>query len=485
MELHRNESGQTLVLTAFELILLIGFLAIAADVGTLFHSKRHMQAAADAAATAAALNDYNYTLGYTLQSDKTAALDAAAANGYTNGKDGVVVTVNTPPVNGYHKKSGYVEVIISKRDPLFFFRAFTGNSSTTVAARAVAGDPVGQTGCVNVNELYLKGSATIQGLNGTLACGIDVKDSIYNNDTGTIVKADYLHTPSGASEKKATSPTPTTSGYSPNTDFTNRYMPNPWDPATDSGGNPTTLCNSSNTYTSPTYNTGLATDGTLPTGETLTAANGVTIDNVVCFGNEYTPTSSTTIAPLPAVQIGANSQSVTTLPSGFYIFENGANFNGTITFGQDAGACPTSPTNSDGTASGAVIYNYAGGLVQGNGQLGVCGPTQTKYEYDAIAIMQPAFPDNPLDPPADSDSLALQFGMSGNAGLSCSIGNAALNGYIVAPSATVTLHDQGGGVMVTGIVANELEVNSSTLSVCNYNTVNSATTPLRSIALVE
>lgn len=467
MKVQHRERGQMLIMTALELTLLLGFLALAADVGVLFHSKRHMQAAADAAATAGALNDYNVNMGYTTQSDATAALNAASANGYTTGQDGVTVTVNTPPKNGYHESVGYVEVIISKPDPLYFFRALTGNGTTTVAARAVAGDPAGQTGCVNVNKLVLKGSATIQGNNGSLACGIDVQDSIYNNDSGTIIKAAYLHTPSGASEKMPTSPTPTTQGYTPNNDFTNTYMPNPTDAATGPNGS-TTICNSSNTYGNPTYNTGLSTDGTLPLGETLkytdSTGSSVTIPNVVCFAQNVT--------------IGANSQSLTNFGSGFYLFENGATLNGSITFGLDGSGCNASGASS--ATIGAVMYNWAGAIVQSNGQLGVCGPTGG--EYSGIAIMQPSFGTNPSP---NTNTLSLQFGMSGNAGTSCSIQDAALNGYIVAPSATVEMHDNGGGLLVTGIIANELEVNSSTLTVCNYNTVNSKTTPLKSIALVE
>ena len=59
MKILRQEEGQTLVLTALCMTAMLGFLALAIDVGVLFHSKRSMQTAADAAAVSAA-QDYMF-----------------------------------------------------------------------------------------------------------------------------------------------------------------------------------------------------------------------------------------------------------------------------------------------------------------------------------------------------------------------------------------------------------------------------------------
>ncbi len=56
MRIHRDERGQTIILVALSLPLLLGFVGIATDVGALFKDKRTMQTAADAAAIAGALN---------------------------------------------------------------------------------------------------------------------------------------------------------------------------------------------------------------------------------------------------------------------------------------------------------------------------------------------------------------------------------------------------------------------------------------------
>ena len=48
MRIHRDERGQTIILVALSLPLLLGFVGIATDVGALFKVKRTMQTAADA-----------------------------------------------------------------------------------------------------------------------------------------------------------------------------------------------------------------------------------------------------------------------------------------------------------------------------------------------------------------------------------------------------------------------------------------------------
>jgi hypothetical protein len=63
--------------------------------------------------------------------------------------------------------------------------------------------------------------------------------------------------------------------------------------------------------------------------------------------------------------------------------------------------------------------------------------------------------------------------------------NETLSGYIYAPAATVTLHDQGGGVTASGLIAGSLCDLSGSLTLPPYNSANPNTTPLRTVALVE
>jgi uncharacterized membrane protein len=110
---------------------LLGFMALAADVGLLFRAKRNMQIAADAGAINAAAE---LSVG-----DWTAAGKAGSAlNGVTDGVNNTTVVVNNPPASGAYKGNGsYVEVVVSQLQPTFFMNAF-GKKSMLVAARAVA-----------------------------------------------------------------------------------------------------------------------------------------------------------------------------------------------------------------------------------------------------------------------------------------------------------------------------------------------------------
>ena len=123
MKIQRDESGQVLVIAALCMTILMGFVAIAVDVGLLLREKRVLQIAADSAAIAGAaeLNNGDVTTG--AQAD-------ASLNGVTDGVSGATVAVSQP-------KAGYVQVIASQSQPTFFMQLFN-RSSMTVSALAVA-----------------------------------------------------------------------------------------------------------------------------------------------------------------------------------------------------------------------------------------------------------------------------------------------------------------------------------------------------------
>jgi Flp pilus assembly protein TadG len=127
------ERGQVLALAAISMVVLMGFLALAVDVGMLWTERRQMQTAADAAAVAAAvaLRD-----GDDVQ---TAGQGAASLNSFTNGQNSVTVTVNNPPLSGsYAGNSSYVEAIVNEPESTYFLRAL-GYTSVSVTTRAVGG----------------------------------------------------------------------------------------------------------------------------------------------------------------------------------------------------------------------------------------------------------------------------------------------------------------------------------------------------------
>jgi hypothetical protein len=115
--------------------LLMGFMALAIDVGILFRARRAVQSATDAAAVAAAM-DYKFNQNVTMA--QNAGRAASAANGYTNGTAGVVVNVTRQTAGPYAGCSGCFEATVMSPNPTFFMRMFNF-SSIDVGARAVAG----------------------------------------------------------------------------------------------------------------------------------------------------------------------------------------------------------------------------------------------------------------------------------------------------------------------------------------------------------
>ena len=202
--LRRLEHGQVLALVTMSIVILLGFLALAVDVGMLWSTRRYMQTAADAAAVAAAvaLREGDDVI--------TAGRRAATHNSFTDGSSSVTVTINNPPILGpYAGNANYVEAIVEQPQPTYFLRAL-GYTTVDVSTRAVSGeingpacmyslDPTnsktfsesGGTSSIVANCGLLVKSTSTDGLDvsggGTLsASSIGVVATAYNNSSSTI-----------------------------------------------------------------------------------------------------------------------------------------------------------------------------------------------------------------------------------------------------------------------------------------------------------
>jgi hypothetical protein len=130
-KLLRSSRGQVLVLVAIAMIALLGFVALAVDIGFAWSARRRMQTGADAAAVAGAIASRNS------QPVTAAADDAASLNGFTDGSNGVNITV-TNPYSGGSCSLNCVKVSIEQEQPTFFLGAL-GFSQFDVKASSVAG----------------------------------------------------------------------------------------------------------------------------------------------------------------------------------------------------------------------------------------------------------------------------------------------------------------------------------------------------------
>lgn len=106
-----SERGQAIVLIAITMLAMLMIVGLAIDAGQVYSARRAMQEAVDAAAYAGAVAIYQ---GGT-QSDAFAAAAAdATRNGYTDGVNGVTVTIRQPITSPYNT-SHYVEVTITQQ----------------------------------------------------------------------------------------------------------------------------------------------------------------------------------------------------------------------------------------------------------------------------------------------------------------------------------------------------------------------------------
>src|SRR5262245_1972482 len=133
-----NESGSVAaVLVAVPVI--AGTVAIGIETGQRYRTKRQMQNAADAGALAGSVEKVNGRTG-TITS---AALYEVQRNGFTNGSNGVTVTVNTTPT-GFGSTPGSVQVDVTKSSKFSLGAVLLNwmgrsNASFDMKASAVAG----------------------------------------------------------------------------------------------------------------------------------------------------------------------------------------------------------------------------------------------------------------------------------------------------------------------------------------------------------
>jgi Flp pilus assembly protein TadG len=474
MKFFRDESGQTLVFTALLACCLMGFMALAIDVGVLFRAQRKLQTAADAAAIAAGLaSDYGMTVsgcGTGVSSVTCAAYKAAASNGVT---DTTQITVNNPPLNGSHTGAEYYEVIIRQPNPTIFMSTFGslmpgGNnpnySTVTVGARAVSGIVAGQA-CTYALDKHaddafdVQGAAVITTPNCSIQINSDSQQALCSTGGATInanaINIVGAQDPKGKCNKSQSN---VTTGST--------YVTDPLSGLT----YPT--CNGTNTFsvggTNPTISSSTqltnkaGTKVTFsPQTQTVGSGASATTASVVCFSD-----------PNVTIASGVTLGTVTTDPNGNYIggnevfvFQNGVQIGGSVTIG-------------------GTLDNAGGSLAQNNFALTIYAPADTTATYNGLALIVP--PTNTSNTcggsyssfkgtPAPGGCLQIQFGS----------GYGNLDGMIYAPAAAVYMQDNGGGTVVTGIIADEIYDKASSLIITdNYNLVHN-TSPLNHVALVE
>lgn len=453
MKILRDENGQTFVLTALCMSVLLGFMGLALDVAVAYHSKRNLQTAADDAAIAAALN-YQYVVG----GDPTAAAKTAAAK---NGVANSYVSVNPNPTTGYHQGLGFFEVVIAQPQASFFAKVL-GFPSFTVAARAVAGvTPASScmyvTNPSDADTFKIKGNATVTANN----CGIQVDStsgSAFCDGGSASIAASYVRLVGGQDTGGGCNKAPGStvfSGYA-----------NVSDPYSSIVFPPLSQCTSANTITVNNTSVTMSTPNLTTAVSSFTASNGTTY-KLTCFNDTHGGGQAVTLDGSGTAMTLGTKDTAGMGQGQVFLFENGVTMNGSVTV--------------NGT-----LDNYQGSFSNQNGQLTITAPADKTTTYNGLAIVQPttnttgSCQDSSLNNYINNFSpkppcLQAQFGSSGE----------DLKGYIYAPSSVTYLQDQGGGVTAAGVVSYDMYINSKLTIKNSYNAANPSTTPLSKVTLVE
>lgn len=121
----RDEHGQTVVLTVAFMVVLLGVAALAIDVGSWYRAKRHLQAAADAAALAGA------------QALPESTADASALATQYAGENGATLAAGGISFSSDVATDDTISVHLTTAAPGFFSKLF-GIGSVAVGATAAA-----------------------------------------------------------------------------------------------------------------------------------------------------------------------------------------------------------------------------------------------------------------------------------------------------------------------------------------------------------
>ncbi len=407
MRMRNDESGQATAIMALVMgIVMIGFLALAADVGYLFHEKRMAQSAADAASLAAAEED-------SYPGDSSNALPAAKAAAKMNGfdttlaKNPATVVLSTSSTGIYSNvgnsgSSAWVTAVVSRPIPTFFLSAFnSGFKTMQVSASATSAQGQSSPTCVCLQSTSGQGLSMSNGASiSAPSCGITV-DSSSSNAIGIV----------GGASVNATTLGTVSTNWNTNANINN-------------GGSiasSTKIVQGISTQCSPS----------LPAAPTDTACSADPMSSQSGGGATFTvgPNSSygTTVGGntvcYNSLTVNGNGDTVTLNP-GIYVINGGQ-----LHF--------LSGTNGGGNGVFFYLTGNASLVIDNGANVKLSAPTSGTYS--GIAIYQAA---------SDTNALSIQGGAA-----------TVISGSILAPGAAVTLGNGSGSSISAAIDAQSLTMN--------------------------
>ncbi len=417
MRFLRDESGQALVLTMVCLTLLMGMMALAADVGLFQYEECRLQTAADSAAVAAGLElgNCNYAVCANM---KTAAAVALKEDGITTStltptssctvtsSTSLAMIINVGPCvlgsNDPNNGNTHMAEVVLTEKLNTFFGAVIGIPTIQLTARAEAGDSYidtsgGGGNCIYTQSLAFNSSDGTFDLNN---CGIYDGGNLQTDNGDSVTASDFLYYGS----------------WSPNN------------------------CNSTCTWslgsseTQPTHTTTAETDPlaslTAPS-QPSTTYSGTTAFNsgTANLSPGYYPSGFNMNAP------GSGQSNIVNLSPGLYYF------NGSVDV--DSGATLECTTCAVGGA-GVTLYFNSGTLQMNSGSTITLTAPTTGYTSNG-----------------DVANMVVWASSSNGSGMTIDTGSSSyFNGIIYLPDGELTLNSGTGVTINNGATATALDVQS-------------------------
>ncbi|HWE74047.1 MAG TPA: pilus assembly protein TadG-related protein [Stellaceae bacterium] len=170
---YSDHTGAIAVITALSLTALVGFAGLGVETAQWYTTKRSIQAAADDAALSAAVA---YGLGDTANY-VSEGKSVAGTNGFVDGANNVVVTVNKPPLSGsYASNNSAVQVTIVALAKPILSKMFIGDFNISGSSVAIINGP-SSNGCVLALNGAAAGAGSVSGTSTNITlnnCSFDV-----------------------------------------------------------------------------------------------------------------------------------------------------------------------------------------------------------------------------------------------------------------------------------------------------------------------
>jgi len=171
----RNRRGNVATLFALLAPVMIGGLGLGAETSYWYYTDLRLQAAADAAAYAGAIEKRS---GSDTATVDAAASSAAGQNGFLSGG---TITVNSPPTSGAYQTSDAVEVVLRQNVARAFTAIFSSNP-VAESARAVARFQTASNACILALDASSSKSIDFSGNTGVTLSGCAVMSNSIAND---------------------------------------------------------------------------------------------------------------------------------------------------------------------------------------------------------------------------------------------------------------------------------------------------------------